>query len=143
MKLSFHKKKKKSVLDERIVRLQRELSAVRGEMRALAKDVDESGAPQVTRPPARYRRRQEPPWESEPPPPSEAAPEKPVRPVSHERSPEEIKSMYEKRFADYLASSFQQMPPLRHERSIQRNKALFMVAFAVVILILLWRLLFP
>jgi len=136
-------RRKKTVLDERIARLKRELSSVEGELRTIAGDVDETGKPRAARPPARYHRRPAPPPEPEPLPVNDGVLAKPPRQAPYERSPAEIKQMYEKRFADYLASSFQQMPPLRHERSIQRNKALIMVALVVVIVILLWRLLFP
>lgn len=40
------------------------------------------------------------------------------------------------RLADYLSSSFEPVRPLRHERRLQRNKAIVMLVFAL--LVLLW-----
>ena len=40
------------------------------------------------------------------------------------------------RLADYLSSSFEPVRPLRHERRVQRNKAIVMLVFAL--LVLLW-----
>ena len=48
------------------------------------------------------------------------------------------KRFRDERFADYLASSFQSVRPLRHERRIQRNKAIVMAVF--VLFLLLWLL---
>ena len=45
------------------------------------------------------------------------------------------------RFKNYLASSFQTLHPLRHERRLQRNKAIVMMAFVVLIAFLLTHLL--
>lgn len=39
------------------------------------------------------------------------------------------------RFANYLASSFQTMHPLKQERRIQRNKAIVMVVVVTVLLV--------
>jgi len=36
----------------------------------------------------------------------------------------------DQRFADYLSTSFQSVRPLRHERRIQRNKAILMIILA-------------
>ena len=49
------------------------------------------------------------------------------------------KKIHDKRFSDYLASSFQVVKPLRHERRIQRNKAILM---AVLVLLLLFAVLY-
>lgn len=43
------------------------------------------------------------------------------------------------RFARYFANSFERVRPLRHERRIQRNKAILMSTF--VILLLVWAVL--
>ena len=47
--------------------------------------------------------------------------------------------LHDERFVGYLANSFDSMRPLRHERRIQRNKA---VVMAVVVLLLLFWLLY-
>ena len=138
MKLPFQKQKKKSVIEERLDRLRREQAAVNNELQSLGQEA--SASPRIPKPPTRYHKRQQPP----PAPESPIGPDgeilKPRQP--YERSPEEIKEMYEKRFADYLASSFQPVPPLRHERRIQRNRALFMLGLVILALILLIKLLF-
>ena len=41
------------------------------------------------------------------------------------------------RFANYLSTSFQPARPLRHERRIQRNKAIVMAVFVLLVLYLL------
>jgi len=48
-------------------------------------------------------------------------------------------SLRDERFAEYLASNVRTGRPLRHEKRLQRNKAIFMAVF--VGLILLWILL--
>jgi hypothetical protein len=53
--------------------------------------------------------------------------------------PRDTSKVYEDRFADYLASSFQTVQVLRHEKSIQRNKAIVMV---VIVVLVLWALLY-
>jgi hypothetical protein len=141
MKLPFRKeKKKKSVLEERLERLRREHAALSGELQLLGQGSSEPTSPRIPKPPTRYHRRQEPPPGPDLPIGPDGEILKPRQP--YERSPEEIKEMYEKRFADYLASSFQPVPPLRHERRIQRNRALFMLGLVILALILLNKLLF-
>lgn len=49
------------------------------------------------------------------------------------------KRIHDDRFADYLASSFQPVRPLRHERRIQRNKAIVML---IVLALLLFAVLY-
>lgn len=44
--------------------------------------------------------------------------------------------LHDERFVGYLANSFDSMRPLRHERQIQRNKAIVMAVF--VLLLLFW-----
>ena len=44
--------------------------------------------------------------------------------------------LHDERFVGYLANSFDSMRPLRHERRIQRNKAIVMAIF--VLLLLFW-----
>lgn len=58
-------------------------------------------------------------------------------------SEEETSDDYRNRFADYLASNFEAhaIRPLRHERRVQRNKAVLVVIFLIVIaIIVLYRL---
>jgi len=133
-------RKKKSVLDERIRRLERELSAVRQELRAAAEETAAGSAPRAVKPPPRYRLKQEPLAESKPAPRPDETPKPPKRPA-YERTAEEIRRMYERRFPDYLATNLQQTPALRQERQVQRNRALFMVGLVLLIFFLLWRLL--
>ena len=49
---------------------------------------------------------------------------------------ERAKRIRDDRFASYFAGSFEGMRPLRHERRIQRNKAILMIVF--VLLVLFW-----
>ena len=51
-------------------------------------------------------------------------------------APESTQPVRDDRFANYLASSFQTMHPLKQERRIQRNKAIFMIV--VVDILLIW-----
>jgi hypothetical protein len=53
---------------------------------------------------------------------------------SRSRGRSEPRRVDDKRFADYLSSSFQSVRPLRHERRIQRNKAIVMAVLALLML---------
>ena len=45
------------------------------------------------------------------------------------------KAAHHERFVDYLASNFQPARPLRHERKIQRNKAILVLVLLGVIVV--------
>jgi len=49
--------------------------------------------------------------------------------------PESGEGVRDSRFARYFANSFERVRPLRQERRIQRNKAILMVAFVLVLLV--------
>jgi hypothetical protein len=51
-------------------------------------------------------------------------------------APDRAQPARDDRFANYLASSFQTMHPLKHERKILRNKAIFMLV--VVTIVIIW-----
>ena len=141
---------KKSPLAKRIKRLEKELSAVDNDLKALAKGKSiRSPAPRPAAPPKKAARR--PPRPS----PSGGAAERdagedaavgagpePASPVVPEKVEQEVKEIgrriHDRRFADYLSTSFQSMRPLRHERRIQRNKAILMAVLAL--LALFWML---
>jgi hypothetical protein len=119
--------KKSSSLDKRIKQVKKELSAVDSNIKALSKSVDRRkghttvrGDKQTgsTTPAAGARA-------------GKKTAEAHVKEVRYQ--PQRI---YDQRFADYLASSFQTVRPLRHERRVQRNKAIVMVLF--VLLALFW-----
>jgi hypothetical protein len=133
---------KRSILNERIKRVRKDLSDLDRQIRSIEKTVGEGGLPPVLpKPrapePERYDSVPERRW----PPISAPVPGvKPAAAAGGDVAEEQIRRMREdKRFANYLASSFQTMHPLRNERRLQRNKALVMVAFVILILfLLLW-----
>ncbi len=56
---------------------------------------------------------------------------------------EHIVNVRDERLAEYLSSSFHSSRPLRHEREIQRNKAVFLsIVVLIVFFWALWRFLF-
>ena len=100
--------KRKSEIDRRLKRIRKELLSVDSNLHTLEKNAErEKGA------------RRSAVLSTPAPPPSV-----------------DTTSRRESRFADYLSSSLQAPPPLRRERRIQRNKAILMSVF--VLLVLFW-----
>jgi hypothetical protein len=139
MNLGF---RKKTILDRRIKEIRQEISEVRGEIRALSKGkAPPSRAAPVAPPDARSAY-------------AEAAAPRPSAAVRWRQStfgmvwkkrgqPELLPKegtlqTRDERFVDYLATNLQAERPLRYERQIQRNKAIAMTVF--VLLVLLWLL---
>jgi hypothetical protein len=119
--------KKKTPLQSRIAQIEAEMLNLRKEM----KEASRARAQPLSSALPVYRER------SANPSVSERAP-RPVldsAPVSMQRPPDE-------RFKSYLASSFQTAHALKHERRLQRNKAIVMLVIVGVILFwVLWQLL--
>lgn len=101
---------KSSVLQKRIRRLEREIHSVDSEIASLTQTVRKSGRSLDV---ARLD-----------------ALEKTSRPVPVRRGAQDD------RLADFLANSFEAARPLRHERRIQRNKAIVMLG--VVLILVAW-----
>jgi len=161
--------KKRPVLDERLKRIEKELSLVDSDIQALSKTVTKADGPtgfvrlrSATRQrdsdaaPGRERKGSLPSPEAgtsdmesdgsaaetvgDGPSPGARelgeAPNSEIQAETRRRESARQSSIRDERFSDYLASSFQQVGPLRHERRIQRNKAILMVV--LVLLVLFW-----
>jgi len=135
--------RKKSVLKKKQKQIEKELSSVSSDIRSLSKSVGSKPA----------RRRKEPPK-----PPADPGHINPTIGMGEDgllgqslsksgyddvpgtpRKPgNRPTKLHDERFVGYLANSFDSMRPLRHERKIQRNKAVVMVVF--VLLLLFWLL---
>lgn len=130
--------KRKSVVSKRIKKIQQELSVVDRDLRSLSRSVryrsDETGSVRSSRDAEVDRLARNSSLDSYEPAvdnpeatefrDNESSIDGPMQPKRDER------------LAEYLSGSFQSMGPLRHERRIQRNKAVVMCV--VVILILFW-----
>jgi hypothetical protein len=127
--------RKETALERRLKELDRELSAVRGDLRSVsrgrpARTMPESGyeLPPVERPGADSG----PGWQQtalglfrgrrDRKQPELFPPDSGLRPS-------------DERFVDYLSSRFGAAPSLRHERDIQRNKAIAMLVCVAILLI--------
>jgi len=136
--------KKSSVLDRKIKSIGKDIALVESEIKTLSKFVEK---PEKAASLERLGRTMTP----ERKPGAQAKPEmarenpkygnpgKKTEPQAQHQN--DTSKVYEERFKDYLASSFQTVQVLRRERSIQRNKAIFMLIFVVlVILALIYKL---
>ena len=99
--------KKKSEIEKRLKGIQKEISSVDGNLQSLSRTVMKS---KTTVPASRNRKEME---------------------KYRERK---LGDRVSGRFADYFSTSFQPVMPLRHERKIQRNKAIVMSVFVLVVL---------
>ena len=145
-------------LKRRLREIRRELSALNQDVRAL-----ERGKPRVSVPRAEPRRAQaagvaagpearpgqvrlERPEVREPELPDDMGVSSADRPEDVSQREEQERAvkargeyLRDDRFADYLASSFHAVRPLRHERRLQRNKAILLTV--VVLAIVVWAVL--
>ncbi len=138
----------KRALKRRIKDVQRELSAVRNDIRAIEKGKPASRRPASTQPPrlvpsagVDFGAGDEP--EDHVESLLEAEKKQPRPPLDKGRLAQEDRTIKERakgvrdeRFSDYLASSFAAGGALRYERRIQRNKAVLLAI--VVIAVLVW-----
>ena len=127
--------REKTALDRRLKEVRRELDELHGDLRAVARG----------KPP---RRAADEGYQLPPTPPAAEAREPAWRKVARSFLPQREESQPElfpsestlrprdERFVDYLSSRFSSEPALRHERQIQRNKAIAMTV--LVVLMLLW-----
>jgi hypothetical protein len=128
--------RKRTSLDRRLNQIRKEMSAVEGGIRALAKTVEaerrrrpavRAAPPEVPEPEPEEAGRPESPWRE--PDPASGPPAR----ASRERRP----SSRDDRLASYLSTgAFDSVQPLLHERRIQRNKAI--VTLLVAAAALLW-----
>ena len=124
--------KKPTAFDRRIKRIERELSEVNHEIRSLTKSVEKSGRSlDMARLQAMRRGGVQSPVETVPGAARAPAPEREAapQPVARNRP-----GQRPDRLVDYLATSVEAIRPLRHERLIQRNKAIVMIVFVLVVL---------
>jgi len=129
MSAMFHKK---TALDKRLKKVRKEISSLDTSIRSLARSAEKDRqAPQ---------RRAAAPREAEPPEPVAAPEPESVAVDSADELAAEDKrgqAARDERFASYLlARGFDTARPLRHERRIQRNKAIITSIF--VLAVLLW-----
>jgi hypothetical protein len=139
--------KKSSILDRKIKRIGKDLSLVESEIKTLSKFVEK---PEKTAPPARLSK----PLTPEKKPDTHVTHARPEitheipkygtpgkKPETQAQSTQDTSKVYEERFKDYFASSFQTVQVLRREKSMQRNRAIFMVIIVALVLWLLIHLL--
>jgi hypothetical protein len=125
--------KRKSPLDKRLDRVQKELAALDDDLKSLRKGGRASARSTHLKSEATAREREP----AARPARAEATPRGHEVAAEGADSAERLrKAEHNERLADYLAGSFHAMRPLRHERRIQRNKAILMII--VVLLALFW-----
>jgi hypothetical protein len=144
---------KKSAIDRRLKELEKESKLLRGEVRSLSKAVKKpeslaaSGRfrppPPEPRPPRTPERSAGPAHRPERPagqfnwgPRGPAAPPKPEAAVGSPPAGEPQRNPVEKdkRFANYFSSGgLMGTRPLRQEKNVQRNKAIFMIVLLVIV----------
>ncbi|MBA4387415.1 MAG: hypothetical protein C0404_05500 [Verrucomicrobia bacterium] len=140
-------------LEKRMREIQEELSLVNGDIRTLKKaiakpdkplDVSKLRTVRLPDPSAPQERElpgmAEPRAVSQPRPVAPAhQPEPEARPAAQQPSQRQPpnKSVYNERFGDYLASSFEARTarPLRHEREVQKRNAIIMVVIIVIMIV--------
>jgi hypothetical protein len=131
--------KKHSALDRKLKRIEKDLSLVDSEIKTLSRFVERPDKSKLAGRHKQENKQAEP--ENKPEIKEKPIAQKPAETPKHavpgkkpEPPPQKDPSkIYEERFADYLASSFQTVQILRREKSIQRNKAI--VAWIIVILL--------
>jgi hypothetical protein len=131
--------KKHSALDRKLKRIEKDLSLVDSEIKTLSRFVERPDKSKLAGSHKQENKQAEP--ENRPEIKGKPTAQKPAEAPKHavpgkkpEPPPQKDPSkIYEERFADYLASSFQTVQILRREKSIQRNKAI--VAWIIVILL--------
>jgi hypothetical protein len=127
--------RKKSAVDRRLQKVERELTLVNRDLRVLSKTVRKSSKP-TDFPALRSLRN-----EADASPAVSAPAGAPAAETDVSAEPDRRRAggrrIPDERFSDYLASSMQGTRPLRHERRIQRNKAILMIVFVLVVLVLL------
>ena len=119
--------KKTTSVERRLLRVKRELADLDSDIGTLSRRVKR---PDLTAPEPRLRTERQ-----------ELRRRRRAGGVTEERMREEVRVVGERgekirdrRFADYLSGSFESARPLRHERSVQRNRAIFMLAFVLIVL---------
>lgn len=142
--------KKTSAIEDKIKRVEKELEMINADLKALSKTVadpkktlprlkSKSSMPLPESVPAESfeqdipKRRSEPQrhFASKQTKPRDFSPEPSVKKKSKERP------LRDERFIDYLSSSMPEAAHTRKERALQRNKALFVLALAGIVLFLL------
>lgn len=142
---------KHRALRKRLKDVRRELATVEGDLNAIQRGVP----PRVRRPPADLRGPTgEMPVDMQPGtvddlgvdkleavspagdalrrlPPEERSRQEALEQAVRERA----EHLRDERFADYLATSFYSVGPLRHERHTQRNKAIVLAVLALIVLV--------
>jgi hypothetical protein len=135
--------KKDSTLKQRMERIRRELDLVSGDIRRVSRVADKPGAggrvPALRS--ARYRAEAETAASRPAPTPAPGAasgePPAHLRRAGADAAHPRSGRAHDRRLVDYLAGSFHSVSTLRHEKQIQRNKAIVMVVFVAVLLLLL------
>ncbi|MFC1462458.1 hypothetical protein ACFLQU_02525 [Verrucomicrobiota bacterium] len=134
--------KKRSVLAKKRKQIEKELSSLNSDIRSLSKSVDGK--------PVKARKERRPPPGSVPTQTNIGMDDDGLLgeslspsgyddvPGTPRKSKNRQAQLHDERFVGYLANSFDSMRPLRHERRIQRNKAVVMAVF--VLLLLFWLL---
>jgi hypothetical protein len=123
---------KRSPLTKRIKALKKELAAVDNDLKALSKGRAKRSHDRAAQPDVEDKRGEE----------QVAKPARHVAisglPAASDKVEEEVQRLgrriHDRRFADYLSTSFQSVRPLRHERKVQRNKAILMAVLAALAL---------
>ena len=135
--------RRESPLDKHIKRIEKEISLVDKDIRYLSKVLEKPGSKEAdlsllksvdrTRPQPR-----QPPVQI---PKKHVDTERPVDSIAgHENQAAGFDAHgkeHDERFADYLATNFSDVPPLRYEKNVQRNKAIMAVIALLLVLFLL------
>jgi hypothetical protein len=124
--------RKSSALDRKIKRLGKDLSLVESEIRTLSKFIEK---PEKAGRLARLSKTVKPEKKPETTRETQKYGNLGKKPETQPQPQKDTSKVYEERFKDYLASSFQTVQVLRRERSMQRYKAIFSV---ILFLLVLW-----
>ena len=128
--------KKTSTLDRRLQEIQKERSSVRGHIKSVTKTIETRRSTPAPDPTARGTRAPVPmAYGSHP-----ADPTSPNDGVLSESS-HRRQTPYDRRFFNFFArGSFEGSLPLRQEKRVQRNKAIFMLAVVAVVAFVVFKL---
>jgi len=130
---------KPSLADRKLKRIEKELAMLDKEIHILSKFVEKPGKSTVARLKAMEAAADTKAKGSAEGPASGPSRSRIAGRQSEKPAPRDTNTVYEERFADYLASSFQTVQVLKHEKNIQRNKAIVMV---VIVVLVLWALIY-
>lgn len=130
--------KRDSALENRLKKIREELSLINKDIRSLS---DVAKNPEKVAHLPRLKS-----VEPRKTPESKADPEAPPRSAVHTTEPPSLAPkeadkqatqkavLRDEKFRDYLSSSFESIKPLRQERRVQRNKAIIMMVFVLILL---------